>query len=168
VAAYSLKLHVHADPLVAEALAALHSVLIAKELGLIGIILEGDALQVVIEINSAIHSLSRIGHFTYDIRSKLHSLRSFGHFTYDIRSKLHSLRSFHVLHVKMEANSAALAIAMAAAFHVRDSTWLEEAPPHVFDIVFRSLCAPNLMPFGSHIYKNGYLLKKKKVVILKC
>jgi hypothetical protein len=150
VAAYSLKLHVHADPLVAEALAALHSVLIAKELGLIGIILEGDALQVVIEINSAIHSLSRIGHFTYDIRSKLHSLRS-----------------FHVLHVKMEANSAALAIAMAAAFHVRDSTWLEEAPPHVFDIVFRSLCAPNLMPFGSHIYKNGYLLKKKKFVILK-
>jgi hypothetical protein len=73
-------------------------------LDLLDIILEGDALQVVNEINLAIPSLSRIGHFTDDIRSELHSLRS-----------------FRVVHVKREANYAAHVLAKTVVFHVRDS-----------------------------------------------
>jgi hypothetical protein len=83
VAARSLTLHGHTDSLVAEAWAALHAVVLAKESGLLDFILEGDALQVVNEINLVIPSLSKIGHFTDDIRSVLHSPRS-----------------FHVIHVK--------------------------------------------------------------------
>jgi hypothetical protein len=70
--ARGLTLHGHTDPLVVEAWAALYAVLLAKDLGLLDIILEGDALQEVNEINLAIHSLSRIGHFTDDIRSELY------------------------------------------------------------------------------------------------
>lgn len=126
VATRSLTLHVHTDPLVTETWVALHAVLFAKESGLLDIILEGDALQVVIEINSVIPSLSMIRHFTDGIISELYSLRS-----------------FHVLYVKIEANSAAHVLTKATVFHVGDSTrfMLEETPPHVSDIVFKkSLC----------------------------
>jgi hypothetical protein len=44
VAACSLTLHDHTDSLVAEAWAALHAIVLAKESGLLDIILEGDAL----------------------------------------------------------------------------------------------------------------------------
>jgi ribonuclease HI len=125
VAARSLTLHGHTDSLVAEAWAALHAVVLAKESGLLDIILEGDALQVVNEINLVIHSLSKIGHFTDGIRSVLHSPRS-----------------FRVIHVKREANSAAHILVKAAVFYVRNSIWLEETPPPVFDIVLRESLSP--------------------------
>jgi hypothetical protein len=60
VAARNLTLHVHTDPFVAETWAALHAVLFAKESDLLDTILERDALQVVIEINSAVPFLSKI------------------------------------------------------------------------------------------------------------
>jgi ribonuclease HI len=125
VAAHSLTLHGYTDSLVAEAWAALHAVDLAKESGLLDIILEGDALQVVNEINLAIHFFSKIGHFTDDIRSVLHSLRS-----------------FRIIHVKREANSAAHVLAKTAVFYVRDSIWLEETPPPVSDIVLRESLGP--------------------------
>jgi hypothetical protein len=116
----SLTLHGNTNSLVAEAWAALHDVVLAKESCLLDIILEGDALRAVNKINLAIPSLSKIGHFTNDIRSVLYSLKS-----------------FRVIHVKREANSAAHVLAKAAVFYVRDSIWLEETPPPISDIVFR-------------------------------
>jgi hypothetical protein len=98
---------------------------LAKESGLLDIILEGDALQVVNEINLAIPSLSKIGHFTDDIRSVLYSLRS-----------------FRVIHVKREANFVAHMLAKAAVFYVSDSIWLEETPPPVSDIVLKESLGP--------------------------
>ncbi|XP_062147888.1 uncharacterized protein LOC133856866 [Alnus glutinosa] len=125
VAARSLILHGHTDSIVAEAWAALHAIVLAKESGLLDIILEGDALEVVNEINLAIPSLSKIGHFTDDIRL--------------IR---HSLRFFRVIHVKREAISAAYVLTKATVFFVRDSIWLEETPPPVSDIVLREYLDP--------------------------
>jgi hypothetical protein len=45
--------------------------------------------------------------------------------------------------VKKEANSAAHALAKAAVFNVLDSIWMEETPPYVSHIIFRSLHDPD-------------------------
>lgn len=47
------------EPIVAEALAALHAVILSKEIGFSDIILEGDALQIIQEINSERPNLSK-------------------------------------------------------------------------------------------------------------
>lgn len=125
VAARNFTLSTHADPLVAEAWAASHAVLFSKGVGLMDIIMEGDALQVVNEINEEFPSLSRIRHFTEGIKSELKSLRSFS-----------------VIHVKREINSTAHVLAKAAVLHVRDTIWLEETLSQVSDIVFREFVCP--------------------------
>jgi len=104
MAASNFTLSAHADPLVAKAWAASHAALFSKEVGIMDLVMEGDALQVVNEINEESPSLSRIGHFTEGIKSEFKSLRSCS-----------------VIHVKMEANCTAHILAKVAVFHVRDS-----------------------------------------------
>jgi hypothetical protein len=84
------------------------------------IILEGNAIQVVKEINSDSQPLNR-----------------FGHFIEGIRSALSSLRSFHVVYVRRETNLVAYFLAREAVTHVINSIWLEKTPPIIYDIVHR-------------------------------
>lgn len=62
--------------LLLEAIAALHVVILVKEIGFRDVILERDALQIVQKINSENPNLSRIGHFVESIRQELGLLRS--------------------------------------------------------------------------------------------
>jgi hypothetical protein len=52
-----------ADAKIAEAMAAIHAALYCKEVGFLDMIFEGDALQVVREMNSKPPYASRIGHY---------------------------------------------------------------------------------------------------------
>jgi hypothetical protein len=59
------------EPVMAESWAGLHVVLFCKEIGLFDIVAEGDALQVVKEINLATSNLSRYGHFIDGIKTHI-------------------------------------------------------------------------------------------------
>jgi len=123
-AARSRTLSAHVDPLVAEAWAASHAILFSKEVGIMDIVMERDALQVVNEINEDFPFLSRIGHFTKGIKLVFKSLHS-----------------CNVIYVKREANFTTHVLDKIAVFNVQDSIWLEETPPQVLDIIFReSVC----------------------------
>jgi hypothetical protein len=65
-----------ADPLVAEAMAATHAVTFSKEVGYFDVMFEGNALQVVRELQLAPPLSSRIGHFVESIQQELVSFRS--------------------------------------------------------------------------------------------
>jgi hypothetical protein len=64
------------DPKVAKAMAALHAILFSKDIGFFDVIFEGDALQVVREINSDPPYASHIGHFVESIKHELVLFRS--------------------------------------------------------------------------------------------
>jgi hypothetical protein len=85
--------------------------------------MEGDALQIVKEVNSDAPYFA-----------------SYGHFMEDIRSNLGSLRSFNVVHVKMEANLAAHGLACEATTRVVDTTWLKEISDVIYGIVCKEFC----------------------------
>jgi hypothetical protein len=72
------------------------------------VIIKGDALQIVKEVNSNAPCFT-----------------SFGHFVEDIQSNLGSLRSFNFVHVKRGDNLAAHGLACEATTHVVDTTSLE-------------------------------------------
>jgi hypothetical protein len=59
------------EPIVAKAVAALHVVIFIKELSFPDTILEGDALQIIQEINSRRPNLSKISHFVESIQQEL-------------------------------------------------------------------------------------------------
>lgn len=115
------------DPTFAEAWAALHAVTFSKDMGLFDIILEGNALQIIKEINSTNINLSRYGHFIDGIKTEL----SF-------------FRSFRVMHERREANSDTHDIAREVVSHVVDSIRLEEIPPIIYSIVTRETIVPFL------------------------
>jgi hypothetical protein len=58
---------INADPTVAESLAAIYAMIFCKEVGFFDVIFEGDALQVVKEIQSTPPYTSRFGHFVGSI-----------------------------------------------------------------------------------------------------
>jgi hypothetical protein len=108
-----------------EALAALEACLFCKEAGFFDIILEGDALQIVLEINSGSPSLSR-----------------FGHFIDSINRELSSFRYAKFVHVPRELHSATHVPAKEASFHCLDHVWLEETPYSISDVVLREHVSP--------------------------
>lgn len=110
------------EPVMAESWAGLHVVLFCKEIGLFDIVAEGDALQVVKEINLATSNLSR-----------------YGHFIDGIKTELSSLRSYNVVYVRRRANFVTHILAKAAITQVIESIWLEEIPPLISDVVCRKL-----------------------------
>jgi ribonuclease HI len=59
------------DPKVVEVMAALNAVQFCKEVGFLDVMLEGDASQVIREVNSGPPILSRIGHFVESIRREV-------------------------------------------------------------------------------------------------
>jgi len=62
LAARSTTRNVVADPVVAEALTALHAMKLSRELSFNDIILEWDALQIVTVIKAEGNNLSKFGH----------------------------------------------------------------------------------------------------------
>jgi ribonuclease HI len=58
---------VNADPIMAELMAALLGMQFSKEIGFLDVIFEGDAAQVINEINFEPPYTSRVGHFLENI-----------------------------------------------------------------------------------------------------
>ncbi|XP_059431643.1 uncharacterized protein LOC132165167 [Corylus avellana] len=118
VAARGIKKRIAADPTVAEAIAALHAVIFAKELGFSNVMFEGDALTVVNAINS-----------TRSCES------SYGHFVEDVKRYMSDLATSSFVHVLRGANSAAHNLAKEACTHVTDKYWWHCIPPCIGDII---------------------------------
>ena len=76
VAAKCLMVLGHLDPAAAEALGAYHATLFSQEVGVNQLILEGDAQQVVIAVNSGVSQDFRYGQLVEDTRT-IFFLRSF-------------------------------------------------------------------------------------------
>jgi ribonuclease HI len=97
--ACGINLKITADPARAEALAAFHEVMFAKELGLSNVIFEGDALSIVNTINS-----NRPCEAIY------------GHFVEDVKRCMGELTSLRFIHVVRGANSATHKLAKEALY----------------------------------------------------
>lgn len=113
------------DPIGAEAIAALTAVLFSMEVGFFEVIFEGDALQIVKEVNSDILFI-----------------HNFVHFIEGIKHELGNFRSSSVVHVRREANLAAHTLAKEAANNFIDTVWLEDIPSSIFGIVSREFVVP--------------------------
>jgi hypothetical protein len=99
------------------------SIQFSKEVGFFDVIFEGDAAQVVSEINSDPHFLSRIGHFTESIHM----------------DKI-GFRSISFVFAPRDSNTAAHTLAKEAACNKLDLCWLEDISRNISSIVFRE-CA---------------------------
>ncbi|XP_059455851.1 uncharacterized protein LOC132186051 [Corylus avellana] len=118
VAARSIPMDCKLEPASAEAQAALHATFFAKELGLPDITFEGDAQQIITSINS-----------------KQPCTSSYGHLVDGAILGLGVLGNSRFLHVKREANSAALGLAKLALNLVTEITWVDSLPPEISGIV---------------------------------
>jgi ribonuclease HI len=113
------------DPKIAEAMAALWTVLFCKEVGFIDVIIEGDATQVLDEINSPPPYLSNTGQFTESIIKEINGL--------------HTVKFNHV---HRELNGAAHALAKVAAEQKMNMEWLEKSPVCISNIIDRKMVCP--------------------------
>jgi ribonuclease HI len=118
MAARSLTKEFRADPTTAEALVALNAILFCKELGLDNVIIEGDAMGVIKAIDIAGPTCS-----------------CFGHFIEGIHLAMRGLESVKFAHALRKANHAAHMLAKLATTHVTNSTWLENFPTSICNIV---------------------------------
>jgi hypothetical protein len=112
-------------PDTAEMCAALEAVVFCKEAGFRDVIMEGDALNVVKEINSNPPYLSRLGHFVEAIKRELHFFQS-----------------IHFVYAPRELNYAAHGLAKEASGFCLDRVWLEETPSCISDVVLREQIVP--------------------------
>ena len=118
-------MQIEVEPVVAESFAALHAVIFCLELGYSKAWFEGDALQVVNEVNSMMPSDS------------LHS-----HLIKDIKEGLQGLNQMLFTHAKREANLAAHELAVGARTHVIDIIRWNSIPPCICGIVRREEIHP--------------------------
>jgi ribonuclease HI len=127
LAAFSKRIHTEVSPVVAETLAALHAVLFCSEMGYSKAWFEGDALQVVNEVNSPLPCDSMHGHLIQAIKEGLQGLNQ---------------TSF--THTKREANAVAHEPAVEARTHVMDTVRWNSIPPCICGIVRREEIHPSL------------------------
>jgi ribonuclease HI len=113
------------DPKIAEVMAALCAMQFSKEAGFFKILLEGDATQVVKEINLGPPYLSRIGHFIDSIHQEMGCFRCI---------------SFSF--VPRDCNLAARVLAKETPHNKVDLSWLEDTPHSVSTIVNREQSCP--------------------------
>lgn len=106
-AARSMTMVTRAEPVVAEALAALYAIGFGRELGFQRVILVRDAQTIVKEVN-------REGLCT----------NSYGHFVEGIQSEMRAFETAQFIHVNKEANNIAHRLAKLAITHVINATWL--------------------------------------------
>ncbi|XP_059446627.1 uncharacterized protein LOC132178194 [Corylus avellana] len=107
-------------------LAALYAVTFCREEGYRSTIFEGDALQVVNDVNSTNQCQSMHGHLIEDIKVALQALNQ-ACFT----------------HAKREANAAAHALAVGARNHVIDTMRWSSIPSCIYGIVRREESFPS-------------------------
>ena len=105
---------------VAEMLVAINAIIWCQEQNFQDVIFEGDALQVVKEVNSNRHCSSYYGHLVEDVK---HGLR-----------RLKSAKFSHVCH---SANVVAHELATLARTHVTDVIRWNFLPPSISGIVQR-------------------------------
>jgi hypothetical protein len=120
---FTLKLLV--DPKVAEVMATLHAIIFSIEVGFFYVVFEGDALQVVCDINSAPLYSSRIGHFIESINQELGCFRS-----------------SCVVFVPRECNVAAHTLVKEVVSRKLNVVWLEETPNCILSVVLRDQGVP--------------------------
>ena len=113
------------SPVAAEAMAGVHAMLLGKDLNHSGVIIEGDAQQIVSEVNSRTPCMS-----------------NYGHLIEDIQDGIRSTSNISVIHTKREANYAAHGLAQFATTHVVDVLWTEEISPCIYGIVRREEVIP--------------------------
>jgi len=73
-AQYSLLL-LDTDPRTAESLATLYVIMFSKSFGLLEVVFEGNASQVIFDINSPLPHFSKVGQFTKSVISESKDLR---------------------------------------------------------------------------------------------
>jgi ribonuclease HI len=120
--AKSLTKKVVAVPKLAEAMAAYEAVIFCKDVGFYEIILEGDAKQVVDDVNS---------------RSPKQDVS--GLFVEGIKMEMQELRGVSIAHVNREANNVAHLLAKEASTLEMDGVWLEECPNFILNAVLREI-----------------------------
>jgi hypothetical protein len=113
-------IHIFTDPHTAEILAATYAVSFSKEVGFFEVIFEGDALNVIKEVNSNPPFLSSVGHLVEGIRNEV------GFF-----------RTYSFVHVARGLNEAAHILAKTVITNVVDDVWLEEIPPCILETITR-------------------------------
>jgi hypothetical protein len=123
--ARSVTKQVNADPKMEEVMAALLAMQFSKEVGFFYVIFEGDAAQVINEINSVPPYTSRVGHFLENIHLEKGCFKSV---TFSF--------------IPRECNSAAHNLANEASNNYVDHCWLEEMPLSVRSIVLRECSCP--------------------------
>lgn len=111
VAARGIPIDSKLEPVLAEAQAALHATIFAKNLGLVNIIFEGDTKQIIKAINSEQPCMS-----------------SYGPLVDGAVSGLGGLENSPFSHVKREANCAAHGLAKLALNFVTEITWADSLP----------------------------------------
>jgi ribonuclease HI len=107
-------------PKVAEAMAALEAILFCKQAGFFNVLFEGDANQVVNDINHG--SLN---------------LLTAGHFIEGIISEMQGLRHASLVYVGKKANNMAHCLAKDACSKVVDLVWLEDIPHCILHALLR-------------------------------
>jgi ribonuclease HI len=120
LAAISKKQKIMVEPVVAETIAAINAIIFCQELNYRNVIFEGDALQVVREVNS-------------DRMCSNH----YGHLVEDVKLGLRQLNSAKFTHVRRSANGAAHELALVARTHVIDVVRWNLLPPNINGIVQR-------------------------------
>jgi ribonuclease HI len=113
------------SPKLAEIMVALEAVLFCKECGFFEVILEGDAKQVVNDVNARKTDLSATGLFVDDILSELKGLRY-----------------VKVAHIGRNSNNVAHVLAKEASAKFLDMAWLEDVPVFLVYAVNRDRLYP--------------------------
>lgn len=113
------------EPKTAEIMTAICAVEFSKEVGYFEVIFEGDAAQVVADINIVSTNLSNTGYLTKSIQQELQWFKA---------------ASF--VHVPRVLNSAAHALAREAAHNMVYCIWLEDTPQSISSILVREQCGP--------------------------
>jgi len=106
-------------------MAALEVVLFSNATSFFEVILEGDAKQVIHDVNSITPNLNAAGHFVEGIKVKLQGLRYAS-----------------MAHVGRETNNATHCLAQEASTNEIDSVWLEEIPSFILHVVLRESSSP--------------------------
>ena len=118
IAARGIPIDSKFDSALAEAQAALHSTIFAKDLGLSDVIFEGDAKQIILAINSEQPCMSSYGHL---VDGAVFGVGGLGNSRFS--------------HVKREANCVAHGLAKLALNLVSEITWVDSLPSEISGLV---------------------------------
>ncbi|XP_059437060.1 uncharacterized protein LOC132170186 [Corylus avellana] len=120
MAAFSKQQDIDTELVVAEAMAALHAIILSQEMNFQNVVFEGDSLQVVQAVNSV---------------SQCNSI--YGHLIEDIKVGLNKMATSSFTHVTRDANGAAHALAVMARNHVTGIVKWDSIPHSICGIVSR-------------------------------